>query len=73
MILMRRAAEAYQNSKGHFYFDEIFDSLESAYGKDEKWDELEIVNSIDYWVENDPSVDFLGKEGESYTYRLKNK
>lgn len=70
MALMRKIARTLQDRQGNFFFSQIHYVLELAY--EDNFNELEdqIIQEIDEWVENDKNVEFLGKEGMFYVYRL---
>lgn len=70
MVVMRRVAEALQERHGSFFFSQIHYVFELAYGEAFKKIEKQIIQEIDEWVSNDKSVEFLGKEGMFYVYRL---
>jgi len=68
---MRRIARTLQKSFGSFFYDQIYDILEQAYGEAVAENEEQILRNLDAWLENDKGVEYLGEEGGFWTYRMK--
>jgi len=71
IIIMRKIAKTLQKGFGSFFYDQIYDILEQAYGEDVAEHEEEVIKNLDAWLENDKTVEYLGEEGTFHTYRIK--
>ena len=69
--IMRKIAEGFQRKQGNFFFGQIYDILETAYPNAVASNTEQIVQEIDDWVSNDPSIEFIGEENGFYYYRLR--